>query len=269
MNRRHFLEYAGLSGVLLSSGWLLNACESTTSASTAGVLNPNEGFPFLEWTVEQLIEAQTGGQFSAVEITQAYLDRIQSIDSEAGLGLNAVIEVNPEALTIAQALDEQRKTSGQLAGPLHGIPVILKDNIDTADQMMTTAGALALVGNVAARDAWVTEKLRAAGAIILAKANLSEWANFRSTRSSSGWSGRGRQTRNPYVLDRNPCGSSAGSGAAVSANLCAIAVGTETNGSIVCPSSANGVVGIKPTVGLWGRSGIIPISITQDTAGPM
>lgn len=207
------------------------------------------------------------GALTAREITQMYLDRIEAVDKN-GPKLQSVIEINPDALTLASTLDEERK-AGKVRGPLHGIPILIKDNIDTGDQMMTTAGALALTGNIAAQDAFIVEKLRAAGAVLLGKTNLSEWANFRSTRSSSGWSGRGGQCKNPFVLDRNPCGSSSGSGAAVSANLCAIAIGTETNGSIVCPSSSNGVVGIKPTVGMWSRSGIIPISYTQDTAGPM
>ena len=184
-----------------------------------------------------------------------------------GPAINSVIEVNPDAVAIAKALDKERKQK-DIRGPLHGIPVLIKDNIDTADRMMTTAGSLALVGSPP-KDSFVAQKLREAGAVILGKTNLSEWANIRSNHSTSGWSGRGGQTRNPYVLDRNPCGSSSGSGAAVSANLCALAIGTETDGSIVCPSSANGVVGIKPTVGLVSRSGIIPISHSQDTAGPM
>lgn len=207
------------------------------------------------------------GELSSQGITQMYLDRIEAVDKN-GPRLQSVIEINPDALSIAAQLDEERK-AGKVRGPLHGIPILIKDNIDTGDQMMTTAGALALTGNIATQDAFIVEKLRAAGAVLLGKTNLSEWANFRSTRSSSGWSGRGGQCKNPFVLDRNPCGSSSGSGAAVSANLCAIAIGTETNGSIVCPSSSNGVVGIKPTVGMWSRSGIIPISYTQDTAGPM
>ena len=207
------------------------------------------------------------GAYTARSITELYLDRIKTID-QSGPTLRSVIEVNPDALTIADQLDEERQ-QGQLRGPLHGIPVMLKDNIDTDDEMETTAGSLALVGMPVAQDAWVTQRLREVGAVILGKTNLSEWANFRSERSSSGWSGRGGQTKNPYVLDRNPCGSSAGSGVAVSANLCAVAIGTETNGSIVCPATTNGIVGIKPTVGLVGRSGIIPISHTQDTAGPM
>jgi amidase len=196
-----------------------------------------------------------------------YLARIAAID-KAGPRLNAVIELNPDALRIADELDKERR-AGKLRGPLHGIPVLLKDNIDTGDQLQTTAGALALAGHRATRDAFVARQLRAAGAIILGKTNLSEWANFRSTRSASGWSSRGGQTHNPYVLDRTPSGSSAGSGAAVAASLCAVAVGTETNGSIVSPSSVNGLVGLKPTVGLVSRTGIIPISATQDTAGPM
>jgi amidase len=179
-----------------------------------------------------------------------------------------VIELNPDALAIAEAMDAERK-AGKVRGPLHGIPVLIKDNIDTADKMMTTAGALAMEGNIASKDAFIVSKLRAAGAVLLGKTNLSEWANFRSTRSSSGWSSRGGKTKNPNVLDRNPCGSSSGTGAAVSANLCAMGIGTETDGSIIAPASFCGTVGLKPTVGLWSRSGIIPISATQDTAGPM
>lgn len=196
-----------------------------------------------------------------------YLHRIESID-KSGPALNAVLEINPDALALADTLDAERR-AGKYRGPLHGIPVLIKDNINTADKMMTTAGALALEGNIATNDAFIVRKLREAGAIILGKTNLSEWANFRSTRSSSGWSSRGGQTKNPCMLDRNPSGSSSGSGAAVAANLCAIAIGTETDGSVTAPASFCGVVGIKPTVGLWSRSGIIPISSTQDTAGPM
>ena len=199
-------------------------------------------------------------RFSARELTGRYLARIREVDP----ALRSVIEINPDALDIAAELDR-----GPRRGPLHGIPVLIKDNIDTADKLHTTAGSLALVDAPTPRDAAIVERLRAAGAIILGKTNLSEWANFRSTRSVSGWSGRGGQTRNPYALDRNPCGSSSGSGAAVAANLCAVAVGTETDGSIVCPSSMNGIVGIKPTVGLLGGRGIVPISHSQDTAGPM
>ncbi len=207
------------------------------------------------------------GKYTARRIAELYISRIEELDKK-GPALNAVIELNPDALTICDQLDAERK-KGKLRGPLHGIPVMIKDNIDTADSMQTTAGSIAMRGNYASEDAFIVKKLRQAGAVIIGKTNLSEWANFRSTRSSSGWSSRGGQTKNPYVLDRNPCGSSSGSGTAVAANLCAFAIGTETNGSIACPSSINGIVGIKPTVGLWGRSGIIPISITQDTAGPM
>jgi amidase len=204
------------------------------------------------------------GTHTARSLTEAYLGRIEAIDG----GMRSVIEVNPDAVAIAVALDAERKAKGP-RGPLHGIPVVVKDNIATADRMATTAGSLALVGAKAPRDSFVAERLRAAGAVILGKTNLSEWANFRSSKSSSGWSGRGGQCRNPYALDRSPCGSSSGTGAAVSANLAAVGVGTETDGSIVCPSAINSLVGIKPTVGLVSRSGIVPISHTQDTAGPM
>lgn len=207
------------------------------------------------------------GERTSVEITQLYLDRISALDRN-GPRLRSIIETNPDALDIARSLDQER-AQGTIRGPLHGIPIIVKDNIDTADGMSTTAGSYALEGHIAARDSGVAARLKEAGAIILAKANLSEWANIRSTRSSSGWSGRGGQCGNAYAVDRNPCGSSSGSGAAVSANFCAGAIGTETNGSVVCPSSVNGVVGLKPTVGLVSRAGIIPISHTQDTAGPM
>ena len=206
-------------------------------------------------------------EYSSVSITKLYLKRIDAIDKK-GPALNAVIEINPDALTIAAVMDAERKT-GKVRGPFHGIPVLIKDNINSGDKMMTTAGSLALEGHHAAKDAFIVGQLRAAGAVLLGKTNLSEWANFRSTRSTSGWSSRGGQTKNPYLLARNPSGSSAGSGSAVSANLCAVAIGTETNGSVVSPSSCNGIVGIKPTVGLLSRSGIIPISATQDTAGPM
>ncbi len=207
------------------------------------------------------------GQLTAHQLTEAYLVRIQEIDKH-GPALNSVIEVNPDALAIADALDKERKAKGPW-GPMHGIPVLIKDNIDTADRLQTTAGSLALVGSKPAQDSGVAQKLRQAGAVILGKTNLSEWANIRSSHSTSGWSGRGGLTKNPYALDRNACGSSSGSGAATSASLCAVAVGSETDGSIVCPSSANGVVGIKPTLGLISRGGIIPIAHSQDTAGPM
>jgi len=207
------------------------------------------------------------GALTSHAVTEKYLARIAAMDKQ-GPGVNAIIELNPDALAIAAELDQERKGKGA-RGPLHGIPVLIKDNIDTADKMMTTAGSLALAGQHAPKDAFVAQKLRAAGAVILGKTNLSEWANIRSSHSSSGWSGRGGLTRNPYALDRNPCGSSSGTGAAVSANFCVAGVGTETDGSVVCPSSANGLAGIKPTLGLISRSGIIPIAHSQDTAGPM
>ena len=220
-----------------------------------------------ELTIQEAQSRMTSGELTARQLTEMYLARIAEID-QAGPRLNSVIEVNPDALEIADALDRERAERGP-RGPLHGIPILLKDNIDTHDRMQTTAGSLALAGHIASQDATVAAKLRAAGAVILGKTNLSEWANFRSTRSTSGWSSRGGQTRNPYALDRNPCGSSSGSGVAVAANLCAAAVGTETDGSIICPSNVNGIVGIKPTLGLVSRAGIIPIAHSQDTAGPM
>lgn len=207
------------------------------------------------------------GDLSSKAITKWYLKRIENVDKK-GPAINSVIEVNPDAVTIAEAMDAERK-AGKVRGPLHGIPVLIKDNIDTADKMMTTAGSLALAGNRASKDAFIVKQLRQAGAVILGKTNLSEFANFRSSHSTSAWSSRGGQTRCPYILNRNPSGSSSGSGAAAAASLCAAAIGTETNGSIVSPASTNGLVGVKPTVGLCSRSGIIPISATQDTAGPM
>jgi len=220
-----------------------------------------------EFSIQELQAKMSSGLYSARTLTQMYLARIEALDKR-GPAVNAVIERNPDALQIAEALDVERQETGP-RGPLHGVPILLKDNIDTADKMMTTAGSLALEGNIAAQDAFVARKLREAGAILLGKTNLSEWANFRSTRSSSGWSSRGGRTRNPYALDRNPCGSSSGSGVAAAANFCAVAIGTETDGSIVCPATVNGIVGIKPTLGLISRAGIIPIAHTQDTAGPM
>ena len=234
-------------------------------------------FEFDEATITDIQRRTTAGELSAHSLVQAYLARIDEIDDscsrtacekQKATGLNAVIEINPGALAIADELDKERKSKGP-RGPMHGIPVLIKDNIDTADAMQTTAGSLVLVGSKPAQDSAVARKLRDAGAVIVGKTNLSEWANIRSSHSTSGWSGRGGQTKNPYALDRNPCGSSSGSGAAVSANLCTVAVGTETDGSIVCPSSANGIVGIKPTLGLLSRAGIIPISHSQDTPGPM
>ena len=220
-----------------------------------------------ELTITEMQRRMAAGELTARQLTEAYLARIAALD-RTGPRLNAVIEVNPDALAIADALDRERAETGP-RGPLHGIPILLKDNIDTADRMQTTAGSLALAGSIPRRDATVAARLRQSGAVILGKTNLSEWANFRSTHSTSGWSSRGGQTRNPYALDRNPCGSSAGSAAAVAANLCAAAVGTETDGSITCPANVNGIVGIKPTLGLVSRAGIIPIAHSQDTAGPM
>jgi len=228
---------------------------------------PIPAFEFEEATISDLDSRMSAGQVSARSLTQAYLERIQDVDKN-GPRLTSVIELNPESLANAEALDKERKEKGA-RGPMHGIPVLIKDNIDTADRMQTTAGSLALEGSKAAEDSGVARQLRQAGAVILGKTNLSEWANIRSNHSTSGWSGRGGLTKNPYVLDRNACGSSSGSGAAVSANLSTVAVGTETDGSIVCPSNANGIVGIKPTLGLVSRAGIVPIAHSQDTAGPM
>jgi amidase len=224
-------------------------------------------FELSEVSVAQLQEGMTSGRYTARRLAELYLQRISQIDA-AGPLLRSVVEVNPDALAIADRLDIERRTRGP-RGPLHGIPVLIKDNIDTADSMSTTAGSLALDGTKAAHDAFVIERLRAAGVVILGKTNLSEWANFRSTSSTSGWSARGGLVKNPYVLDRNPCGSSAGTAAAIAASLAAVGVGTETDGSIVCPAAVQGLVGIKPTVGLVSRSGIIPVAHSQDTAGPM
>jgi amidase len=220
-----------------------------------------------EATLSDLAKGFEERRFTARAVTEWYLARIDALDRK-GPRVNAVIEINPEALPIAEALDQERREKGP-RGPLHGVPVLLKDNIDTGDRMNTTAGSLALIGSIAQRDAAVVERVRAAGAVILGKTNLSEWANFRSTNSISGWSGRGGQTRSPYCLDRNPCGSSSGSAAGAAANFCAVAIGTETDGSVTAPASVNGIVGIKPTVGLVDAHGIIPISHSQDTAGPM
>jgi amidase len=224
-------------------------------------------FELDEITIDGVQKAFRSGRYSCRSLTEKYLARIEEID-KAGPRVNSIVELNPDALHIADALDRERKAKGP-RGPLHGIPVVVKDNIDTADRMQTTAGSLALLGSHPANDAFVAAQLRRAGAVILGKTNLSEWANIRSSHSTSGWSGRGGLTRNPYALDRNPCGSSSGSGAGVSANLCVAGVGTETDGSVVCPSAVNGVAGLKPTVGLVSRSGIVPISHSQDTAGPM
>ena len=266
MNRRFFLRSGSVASLGLATPGLTLFDQQTGSKDVNANQLPGN-FELDEITIDELQQKMQTGQTTAVAITGLYLKRIAAID-KSGPTLNSVIEINKAALSIAAAMDKERK-AGKIRGPLHGIPVLIKDNINTGDEMMTTAGALALKGNIAATDASIVERLRAAGAVLLGKTNLSEWANFRSSKSTSGWSSRGGQTKCPYILDRNPSGSSAGSGAAAASNLCAIAIGTETDGSIVSPSSINGLVGIKPTVGLWSRSGIIPISATQDTAGPM
>lgn len=276
MKRRDFLK----TGAVAGGAALVAGCGAPSPSGPAPAPQPGPearpdaarpwqepAFEHAEATVVDLARAQGEGRTTARALTAAYLARIEAID-RSGPRLNSVIELNPDALAIAEALDAERGKSGP-RGPLHGIPVLIKDNIDTADRMRTSAGSLALAESIAPRDAFIVERLRAAGAVILGKTNLSEWANFRSTRSTSGWSSRGGQTRNPYALDRNPCGSSSGSGAAASANLAVLAVGTETDGSITCPSKACGLIGLKPTVGLVSRAGIIPISASQDTAGPM
>lgn len=267
MTRRNFLLKG--ASVALPFAVVLNvSCSKKDKKGTRSSQSSRDvEFELMEITIDDLQQKMAQGLYTAEELVNLYLNRIKEID-QAGPAINSVIEVNPDAVEIAKSLDSERK-AGKVRGPLHGIPVLIKDNIDTADKMLTTAGSIAMEGNRAEKDAHIVSKLRQAGAVILGKTNLSEWANFRSTRSSSGWSSRGGQTKNPYILSRNPCGSSSGSGAAVAANLCVVAIGTETNGSIACPSSINGIVGVKPTVGLVSRSGIIPISETQDTAGPM
>ena len=258
-----FDSYSGISAKSAAKKILRMICVGLASLTVGYAAE----FAFAEATIAGLQTRMQSGQLTSVALTQAYLQRIAAID-RAGPRLSAVLELNPDALAIAAQLDAERK-AGKLRGPLHGIPVLIKDNLDTADRMQTTAGSLALVGQKPPRDAFVVARLREAGAVILGKTNPTEWANFRGNNSSSGWSGRGGQTHNPYALDRNPSGSSSGSGVAVSANLCVVAIGTETNGSILSPSSANGIVGFKPTVGLVSRAGIIPIAASQDTAGPM
>jgi amidase len=276
LDRRGFLKVGGLGAAALAVGGAA-ACakpgpgtaaanaEASAQASTPSWIT--ETFELEEMTLAQLQSAMASGRYTSRHITELYLDRISRLD-RAGPKLRAVIETNPDALDIAARLDDERK-AGKARGPLHGIPILVKDNVGTADRMTTTAGSWALEGSIPPEDSGVAKSLRAAGAIILGKANLSEWANFRSNRSVSGWSGRGGQCGNPYAVDRNPCGSSSGSGAGASANFAAAAIGTETDGSIVCPSSLSGVVGIKPTVGLVSRAVIVPISHSQDTAGPM
>ncbi|HSU15857.1 amidase [Longimicrobium sp.] len=267
LSRRGFLQVGALAAVAGAAGQVPGLSATPAAAQPAPRAFTPPPFELEEATVQQLQDWMRGGRYTARSITEAYLGRIEAMDRQ-GPALRSVIETNPDALRIADSLDAERK-AGRVRGPLHGIPVLVKDNVDTADRMQTTAGSYALEGAPAPRDAFLAERLRAAGAIILGKANLSEWANFRSTHASSGWSGRGGQCLNPYALDRTPCGSSSGSGAAVAANFAAVAVGTETDGSIVCPSSSSSVVGIKPTLGLVSRAGVVPLSHSQDTAGPM
>ena len=266
-SRRSFLQSGIASGAVALYPALGAARTFSPPAQTPMHALNVKPFELDEITISDLQDGMKSGKFTARSLVEKYQARIADIDKQ-GPSINSIIQLNPDALAIADALDQERKAKGE-RGNLHGIPVLIKDNIDTADNLMTTAGSLALVGSKPPKDSFVAKKLRAAGAVILGKTNLSEWANIRSSHSTSGWSGRGGLTKNPYVLDRNPCGSSSGSGAGVSANLCAAAIGTETDGSIVCPASANGIVGIKPTVGLVSRSGIIPISHSQDSAGPM
>ena len=269
MDRRSFVGAMGA----VSAGLAMRVDESAAHVANTDARDASDAnaqpvpFAFDEATVADLQARMAAGTLTSRALTQAYLTRIAAVD-KAGPTLRAVIEVNPDALAIATERDAERK-AGRVRGPMHGIPVLVKDNLDTADRMQTTAGSLALVGAPAPRDSAVVAKLRDSGAVLLGKTNLSEWANFRSTRSSSGWSGRGGQVKHPYVLDRNPCGSSSGTGSAIAANLAAVGIGTETDGSIICPSAICGLVGLKPTVGLVSRTGIIPISASQDTAGPM
>ncbi len=265
-SRREFLQTTLASGAALALPPTLSTAREVPRSPEAGApgIKP---FELEEVTITELQDGMKSGRFTARSLVEKYTKRIEDIDKR-GPAVNAIIEMNPDALSIAQELDRERKDKGP-RGPLHGIPVLIKDNINTADRMMTTAGSLALVGSRPAKDAFVAQKLRAAGAVILGKTNLSEWANIRSSHSTSGWSGRGGLTKNPYALNRNPCGSSSGTGAGISANMAAAGIGTETDGSIVCPSSSNGLAGIKPTVGLVSRSGIVPISHSQDGAGPM
>jgi amidase len=260
LTRRTFLG-TGVAGVIGAKYGRFDLSEAGRPAAQT------PAFALEELTIDDLQSRMRSGSDTAASLTQQYVDRIAAID-QRGPAINAVIELNPGAAAIASQLDAERK-SGKVRGPLHGIPVLIKDNIDTADKMHTSAGSLALADNIATQDSFVAERLRAAGAVIIGKTNLSEWANFRSTHSTSGWSGRGGQTRNPYALDRTPSGSSSGSGSAAAASYCAVAIGTETDGSVTSPAAAAALVGIKPTVGLIGRSGIIPIAHSQDTAGPM
>ncbi|MGH8937198.1 MAG: amidase [Acidimicrobiia bacterium] len=261
VSRREFLRYTASAGALAA------AAPALPGLSTARRALPAQQFEFGEATIAELQAAMEAGRQTSRRLVQAFIDRIKGIDL-AGLQLNSVIEINPDALEIADRLDRERQSKGP-RGPLHGIPVLIKENIATADRMETTAGSFALLGSRPPRDSFMASRLREAGAVILGKTNLSEWANFRSFQSSSGWSGRAGQCLNPYVLDHNPCGSSSGSGAAIAANLGVASLGTETDGSIVCPSTANALVGIKPTLGLTSRSGVVPIAHSQDVVGPM
>ena len=267
MNRRSFVRcgIAGAAGAAAASVSVRARTDETTR-NPANATAP-ASFELDEATIADLQSGMSSGKYTAHSLARKYLDRVDDIDKH-GPAINSIIELNPDGLAIAAEMDKERK-AGRVRGPLHGIPLLIKDNIDTHDRMTTTAGSLALAGSIPLQDSTVAKKLRDAGAVILGKTNLSEWANFRSSHSSSGWSGRGGQTNNPYVLDRNPCGSSSGTGAAIAANLAAIGVGTETDGSVVCPSNANSLVGIKPTLGLISRAGIVPIAHSQDTAGPM
>ncbi len=268
INRRAFVVSGVVSGALAVAGSAIpRRADAAPIAPHPEPRSAPDDFPLAEITIDRLQQAMRSGQYTARAIAEQYLSRIDAMD-QRGPSVNAIIELNPEALAIADALDAERKAKGA-RGPMHGIPVLIKDNIATADKMQTTAGSLALVGGTPPRDAHIVERLRAAGAVILGKTNLSEWANYRSGHSSSGWSGRGGQTRNAYALDRTPSGSSSGSAVATSANFCAVSVGTETDGSIVSPSSCSSLVGLKPTVGLLSRAGIVPISASQDTSGPI
>jgi amidase len=264
-SRRRFLKSSLAGGIAVGVIPALSAARALAPPQAVPPGVPS--FEFAEATTPDLQAAMDSGKITARSLAEQYLARIDAVDKD-GAAVNSVIEVNPEALSIAGQLDSERKAKGA-RGPLHGIPVLIKDNIDTSDRMQTTAGSLALVGSKPVKDSFVAQQLRKSGAVILGKTNLSEWANMRSSHSVSGWSGRGGLTKNPYALDRNACGSSSGSGAAAAANFCALAVGTETDGSVVCPSSLCGLVGIKPTLGLVSRSGIVPIAHSQDTAGPM
>lgn len=263
LSRRMFLRASAIAAAAPAVPALAGSVGATGESGVAAVPFPHEELS--EATIAGLRAQLDAGQLTSRALVQMYTDRVNAID-QSGPNLRSVIELNPDALAIADTLDTERKAKGP-RGPLHGMPILIKDNIDTADKMLTTAGSLALVGSRPSEDATVARKLREAGAIIMGKTNLSEWANFRSTHATSGWSGRGRQTRNPYILTHNPCGSSSGSGVAVSANLCVGALATETDGSIVCPAHQNGVVGIKPTLGLTSRAGVVPIAHSQDTIG--